>query len=160
MRRGRFIARVEIITPNWLRVERAIIFLRSHSTMAAIPAISMVIEDIYRRDGWNMGVVLRNGKKRMRIKTPAVTSVDEWTNAETGVGAAIAAGSQLENGIWALLVIAAIVKHNTTHGLWIVVLRTSQWPWFNSSAIEIRKSTSPIRFISAVIIPAPRDLGV
>lgn len=33
--------------------------------------------------------------------------MDEWTRAETGVGAAIAAGSQLENGIWALFVIAA-----------------------------------------------------
>lgn len=37
----------------------------------------------------------------MRIKryTPAVTSVDECTRAETGVGAAIAAGSQEEKGI-------------------------------------------------------------
>lgn len=31
--------------------------------------------------------------------TPAVTSVDECTSADTGVGAAMAAGSQLENGI-------------------------------------------------------------
>jgi len=30
------------------------------------------------------------------MKIPAVTSVDECTSAETGVGAAIAAGSQLE----------------------------------------------------------------
>jgi hypothetical protein len=28
------------------------------------------------------------------MKTPAVTRVEEWTKAETGVGAAIAAGSQ------------------------------------------------------------------
>lgn len=33
--------------------------------------------------------------------------MDEWTSADTGVGAAIAAGSQDEKGIWALLVIAA-----------------------------------------------------
>jgi hypothetical protein len=33
--------------------------------------------------------------------------VEEWTNADTGVGAAIAAGSQALNGIWALLVKAA-----------------------------------------------------
>lgn len=32
----------DIITPNWLRVERAMIFFRSHSTIAAIPAIHMV----------------------------------------------------------------------------------------------------------------------
>lgn len=37
--------------------------------------------------------------------------MDEWTSADTGVGAAIAAGSQLEKGICALLVIAAkIIK--------------------------------------------------
>jgi hypothetical protein len=44
-----------------------------------------------------------------------VTKVEEWTRAETGVGAAIAAGSQAEKGIWALLVIAAkITKLVTT----------------------------------------------
>jgi hypothetical protein len=39
--------------------------------------------------------------------------VDECTKAETGVGAAMAAGNQLENGIWALLVIAAMVITST-----------------------------------------------
>lgn len=34
--------------------------------------------------------------------------MEEWTSAETGVGAAMAAGSHLENGICALFVIAAI----------------------------------------------------
>ena len=41
------------------------------------------------------------------MNTPAVTKVDECTRADTGVGAAIAAGSHLENGIWALFVMAA-----------------------------------------------------
>lgn len=36
--------------------------------------------------------------------------MDEWTKAETGVGAAIAAGNQLEKGICALFVIAATIK--------------------------------------------------
>lgn len=45
----------------------------------------------------------------MMRNTPAVTRVEEWTRADTGVGAAIAAGSQLENGSWALFVIAASV---------------------------------------------------
>lgn len=50
---------------------------------------------------------------------PAVTRVDEWTSAETGVGAAMAAGSQLENGICALLVIAAsTIKMEITSGGW------------------------------------------
>lgn len=33
------------------------------------------------------------------------------------MGAAIAAGNHLENGIWALLVMAAIVKHAATGAL-------------------------------------------
>lgn len=66
-----------------------------------------------RRDGWNVFVLERNGKKRINRNTPAVTKVDEWTSADTGVGAAIAAGNQAENGICALLVIAAIVKVRT-----------------------------------------------
>jgi hypothetical protein len=45
----------------------------------------------------------------MLKKTPAVTRVEEWTKAETGVGAAIAAGNQLEKGICALLVMAATI---------------------------------------------------
>lgn len=39
---------------------------------------------------------------------PAVTRVEEWTRAEIGVGAAIAAGSQAEKGNCALLEIAAV----------------------------------------------------
>lgn len=36
--------------------------------------------------------------------TPAVTKVDEWTKDDTGVGAAIAAGSHALKGNWALFV--------------------------------------------------------
>jgi hypothetical protein len=43
------------------------------------------------------------------MKTPAVTRVDECTRADTGVGAAIAAGNHLENGICALFVIAVSI---------------------------------------------------
>lgn len=48
---------------------------------------------------------------RISRNTPAVTSVDEWTSAETGVGAAIAAGSQEEKGIWALFVQADTISN-------------------------------------------------
>lgn len=40
-----------------------------------------------------------------------MTNVDEWTNADTGVGAAIAAGSQEEKGIWALFVQADTISN-------------------------------------------------
>lgn len=38
------------------------------------------------------------------MKIPAVTKVEEWTIAEIGVGADIAAGSHEESGNWAPLV--------------------------------------------------------
>lgn len=78
------------------------------------------------------------------------------------MGAAIAAGSHLENGIWALLVMAATVRHAAT----VVLIgkedefRIIQWPWLRNRAIEIRRRASPMRFIRAVIIPALRAVGV
>lgn len=47
------------------------------------------------------------GLNRYSKKTPAVTKVEECTKADTGVGAAMAAGSQAEKGICALFVIEA-----------------------------------------------------
>jgi len=46
-----------------------------------------------------------------------VTKVEEWTKEETGVGAAIAAGSQAEKGTCALLVIAPKNKKTKNKGL-------------------------------------------
>ena len=37
--------------------------------------------------------------------------MDEWTNEDTGVGAAIALGSQKENGIWALFLNEAKINN-------------------------------------------------
>lgn len=90
-----------------------------------------------------------------------MTSVEEWTRADTGVGAAIAAGNHLENGICALLVIAArvtAVRRRGDIGV-VCMLVISQWPWLIVHAIARSSMASPIRFVSAVIIPAARDLG-
>ena len=80
------------IRPNCLSVERAIIFFVSHSSEAAKPAIKVVKIPTFRSK-----VEIR-GQKRNNRYTPAVTKVEECTKAETGVGASMAAGSQLENG--------------------------------------------------------------
>ena len=92
---------------------------------------------------------------------PAVTRVEEWTRAETGVGAAIAAGSHLIKGNWALLVMAAIISieaiikwDGTDQGK-----RGSQFE-FKHQAIVKRISKSPIRLVIAVINAAPWDFGV
>src|SRR5262245_58037226 len=46
------------------------------------------------------------GLIRIMRKTPAVTIVAAWMRAETGVGPAMASGSQTKRGIWADLPIA------------------------------------------------------
>jgi len=92
------------INPSWLNVEKAIIFLRSHSKIAIIPAKIKVVTDIK-----NIIFLYTWNKEKNRIikNTPAVTKVEECTKEETGVGAAIAAGNQEEKGTWALFVLKA-----------------------------------------------------
>lgn len=55
-RRGKFSPIAAIITPSWLNVERAMIFLRSHSIIATDPAISIVSDATIRIN------VLKSGK--------------------------------------------------------------------------------------------------
>jgi hypothetical protein len=86
----------------------------SHSAIAARPATQAVIAAAKRRINSRVEIDFKVGKNRIRIKIPAVTSVEEWTRADTGVGAAIAAGSHLINGNWALFVIAAIINIEAT----------------------------------------------
>ena len=87
---------VNTINPSCLRVDIATTFLKSISYMAHIPAIVIVMREI--------GVIKKyTGSRawlnRTMIYTPAVTRVEECTSDDTGVGAAIAAGNQDENGI-------------------------------------------------------------
>ena len=85
-----------------------------------------------------------------------MTSVEEWTRAEIGVGAAMAAGSHLEKGIWALLVIAARITNEKSRlsggERWVI----SQCPWCDIRPMVIRRHTSPNRLVRAVIIPPDR----
>jgi hypothetical protein len=137
------------------------IFFISHSVQALIPAISMVDTAINNRMGLNHWLEFRKGKNRINRNTPAVTRVEEWTRADTGVGAAMAAGSHLENGICALLVMPAMVIAVTwkAEKLDCHIWRMFQWPWLRAQAMDRRSMTSPIRLVKAVIIPAARDLG-
>merc|ERR1711944_15472 len=90
------IPKIIIITPNCLKVDKAIIF--SISIIAVIPAITIVnmpIKNKYFLKFISIIIIFI----RINKYTPAVTKVEEWTKAETGVGAAIAAGNHAENGI-------------------------------------------------------------
>lgn len=97
-----------IIILIWLIVLIAISFLISFWRQAARLAKVNVI--IARKD--KVVATFPSGGKRIIRKTPAVTRVLECTREETGVGAAIALGSQEEKGNWALLVRAANITHN------------------------------------------------
>lgn len=89
--------------------------------------------------------------------TPAVTSVDEWTRAEIGVGADIAAGSQAEKGNWALFDIAAIIIIISTKFIKFSFILKFQFIIINIVAILIRIIISPIRFDRIVIDPDDED---
>ena len=91
------IHRTLIITPSCLNVDRAMTFLKSYSIFALPLAINMVNMEI--RNKIDLILLFIIYSNRIRRYTPAVTSVDECTRDDTGVGAAIAAGSQAENGI-------------------------------------------------------------
>lgn len=54
-------ARLVIIIPNWLRVDRAMIFFMSCSVVALRPAINIVDTAVKRRILLNSGDRLRNG---------------------------------------------------------------------------------------------------
>jgi len=91
-----------IINPSWLSVDIATTFLRSVSKQADTPANTIVTMQINLITLIFKNIIL----KRINTYTPAVTRVEEWTKEDTGVGAAIAAGNQAENGSWALFVAA------------------------------------------------------
>lgn len=85
--------------------------------------------------------------------TPAVTKVEECTNAEIGVGAAIAIGSQAENGNCALFEQAANISKinvNIINSEFIVNLQLEETVIIaNDNKIKI----SPTRFLNKVIVP-------
>lgn len=103
-------------------------------------------------EGWILFMIRRSKN------TPAVTKVDEWTKAEIGVGAAIAAGNHAENGNWALLEIAAIIKR-----IKVIFVNSSFVVKFQfivdvSIAILNKIAISPTRFLRMVIEPEAADL--
>jgi hypothetical protein len=78
-------------------VERATIFFKSISTRAAVLAKKAVnLPASPKKTKLNLS--LKTYLNRINKYTPAVTKVEECTSEDTGVGAAIAAGSQAEKG--------------------------------------------------------------
>lgn len=88
-----------------------------------------------------------------------MTKVEEWTKEDTGVGAAIAAGSQEEKGTWALLVERPkkIKSMATKEELDRKKSLKFQPPPKKNIKLKIKKQ-SPIRFIKTVSSPDLREL--
>jgi len=84
----------------------ATIFFMSFSLTAVMPARIVVAVAVHINIFFIMSILMII-VNRFTTQTPAVTRVEECTRAEVGVGAAMAAGNQAENGICALFVIAA-----------------------------------------------------
>lgn len=80
------------------------------------------------------------------------------------MGAAIAAGSHAEKGIWALFVIVAKPKNQiNSHIKWSSPFsddhkKKLKLKFPKKSPIEANKRQSPTRFLKAVNIPALKDL--
>lgn len=102
-RAASIVARVPIdatvmMNPNWLTVPYAMISLRSFWRRAIQPPIIMVKRPSGMMIGCHALVALKVGASRATRNTPALTIAAECRKEETGVGAAIAPGSQKWKG--------------------------------------------------------------
>lgn len=89
------------------------------------------------------------------MNKPAVTKVDECTNEDTGVGAAMAKGNHEENGNCALLVIKQIIKNIVKYlHLLLKLIRFE----LKVIIIKLTKNMSPKRFVFIVVNPELIDL--
>ena len=98
--------------------------------------------------------------------TPAVTIVAAWMSAETGVGPAMASGSQVYSGICALLpaqprnrkrqiTVTSTEPMANAPGAAAFTETKSSFPRFaNSMNIATRKPKSPMRFTMNAFLPA------
>ena len=83
-----------IISPSWLDVEKATIFLMSFCVKAQVAVNRVVRAPRQRQVVKATGLCSKRGLRRMRRKIPATTIVLECSRAETGVGPSMAEGSQ------------------------------------------------------------------
>src|SRR5438270_229988 len=77
--------------------------------VAAKTAVAVPIMEINERV---KGASEYNTLERTTIYIPAVTIVAAWISADTGVGPAMASGSHVYKGVWALLPIAPTKSNN------------------------------------------------
>ena len=147
-----------VISPKFAIVEYANTFLASFCEIAIIDISTNVIPPIKETKSpaifpANIGEILINKY------TPALTIVDEWSNAELGVGATIAPNIHFENGNCAdfekqaiAINIAGIVKALLfSPANDIIPLRSQILKFTLKYIIAIAKQTPPIKFIYSAV---------
>src|SRR5450756_2363241 len=82
-------------------VEYASTFLMSFCPTAIVAANKAVSAPTQVTTSWAVGAAMNRAEDRATRYTPAVTIVAAWIRADTGVGPAMASGSQTYSGIWA-----------------------------------------------------------
>ena len=147
--------------PSWLTVEYASTFLMSFWNKPTLAAINAVAVPTHRMMSFVNGANSNNTELRTIKKIPAVTIVAAWISALTGVGPAMASGSQVNNGSCALLPVAPMKRNSVAaiiSGSFMppvarsMMLAYSSVPkrW-NSSTMPSTMPTSPMRFITKAL---------
>lgn len=98
------------MSPSWLDVENATIFLMSFCVRAQVAVKNVVSAPKHKQIVRAVGLFSRIGLKRTNKKMPATTIVLECSRAETGVGPSMADGSQGCSPNCADLPVAAIIR--------------------------------------------------
>lgn len=137
-----------IISPSWLEVENATIFLMSFWVSAQIAVNKVVIAPRQRVNDCMVLLFSIKGWKRTRRKIPATTIVLECNRADTGVGPSMAEGSQGCRLNWADFPVAA--RSSPTRGSRVGLVVNSCWKshefeFVRNHAIANTKPISPIR---------------
>ena len=101
---------VTIISPSWLDVEKAMIFLMSFWIRAHNAVKRAVIAPRHSKMDCASLLFSVSGWKRISRKIPATTIVLECSSAETGVGPSIAEGSHGCRPNWADFPVAASAR--------------------------------------------------
>src|SRR6478735_7316685 len=114
------------------------------ATVAAANAVSAPMIAIVI--GSQLADASSTGFIRTMRKTPAVTMVAAWIRADTGVGPAMASGSQTDSGSWADLPTAPM-NSRPAMAVAVVVARVWAWAlmavyWIVPSALNARNMAS------------------
>ena len=145
-------------------MEYANTFLMSVWAMAMVAARNAVAQPTMAiTQGSQSAEAARIGLTRTSRYTPAVTMVAAWIRADTGVGPAMASGSQMNNGIWADLPMAPM-KSSTAMNVAVVWARPGD-SGRNSAyftvpkvkkvrKIATMKPQSPMRLVMKAFLPA------